>query len=91
MTNIVEPHGTEIAAPTTAGTGSNVGSALRVRVCNSDASTAHLLTIQKADETVIGTMTLAPGEVVVVVKGATDELFAGNNAVKLVKCGYPRG
>lgn len=93
MTNIVEPHGTEIAAPTTAGTGSNVGSALRVRAVNTSATAAHLLTLQQSDSdnTLIASMTLAPMEAVVVTKDATDEIFAGNAAVKLVRCGYPRG
>ena len=91
MTNIVQPLAAEIAAPTTTGTASTVGSALRVRAVNTSATAAHLLTIQQSDNTLIASMTLAPMEAVVVTKNATDEIFAGNAAVKLVRCGYPRG
>lgn len=91
MTNIVQPLAAEIAAPTTTGTASTVGSALRVRAVNTSATAAYLLTIQQSDNTLIASMTLAPMEAVVVTKNATDEIFAGNAAVKLVRCGYPRG
>lgn len=93
MTNIVQPLAAEIAAPTTTGTASTVGSALRVRAVNTSATAAHLLTIQQGDSdgTLIASMTLAPTEAVVVTKNSTDEIFAGNAAVKLVRCGYPRG
>ena len=92
MTNIVQPLAAEIAAPTTTGTASTVGSALRVRCgqykCNCGI---NLLTIQQSDNTLIASMTLAPMEAVVVTKNHSDEIFAGNASLSAVRCGYPRG
>jgi len=74
--------GTEIAAPVTTGAGSNVGNATMVR-CYNSGSTARLVTVQLADNTAIGTFTLAAGAVEYVDKDNTDEIFAAHAEVLL--------
>lgn len=81
---MIKIKGTETAAPTTTGAGTNLGNATMVRVYNSHATTAHLVTVTTADEaSVIGTFTLAAGAVEYVDKNNTDEIFAANAAVLL--------
>jgi hypothetical protein len=74
--------GTEAAAPTSTGAGSNVGNATMVR-CYNSGSTARLVTVQLADNTAIGTFTLAAGAVEYVDKDNTDEIFAAHAEVLL--------
>ncbi len=74
--------GTEVAAPTTTGAGSNVGNATMVR-CYNSGSNARLVTVQLADNTAIGTFTLAPGAVEYIDKDNTDEIFAAHAEVLL--------
>tara|TARA_Y100001951_G_scaffold75198_1_gene62151 strand:+ start:221 stop:493 length:273 start_codon:yes stop_codon:yes gene_type:complete len=73
---------TEAAAPTSTGAGTNLNNATHVRVYNSGSS-ARLVTIQQADNTAIGTFTLAPLQVEYVDKNITDEVFAAHAEILL--------
>ena len=81
--------GTEAALGTSTGAASNFSRAIYVRLFNSGASTTrHLVTLEQADGTDIGTMTLAGGESVVIHKNPTDKLFAANAGVKGAAVGF---
>jgi len=71
----------ELAAPTSSGAGITVDKARMVRVYNGHSSDV-LVTVQQADNTLIGTFTLVTKGVEYVQKNQTDEMFAGNAAVK---------
>ena len=64
--------GTEALGITT--NGSNFGNAKTVRLVNT-TTTGYLVTLEQADGTDIGTMTLMGGESVVIHKNPTDKLF----------------
>ncbi len=74
--------GTEIAAPTSAGAGTNLGNATMVR-CYNSGGTDRLITVQLADNTLIGTFTLKTKEVEYVDKNITDEVFAAHAEILL--------
>lgn len=90
MANFVTPIAAEVAAPINTGSAINVGEANVVRAVNA-STTPYLLTIQEADNTIIGSMTLAANESAIIQKKPTDEVFAANAAVKLSPVSYPRG
>jgi len=69
--------GTEQAAPTTSGAGTNLSNATMIR-CYNSGSTDRLITIQLADNTAIGTFTLKTKEVEYVDKDITHEIFAAH-------------
>ena len=71
--------GTEIALGITTGA-SNFGNAKTVRLVNT-TTTGYLVTLEQADGTDIGTMTLMGGESVVIHKNPTDKLFGTNAGV----------
>jgi len=71
-----------IDAPTSSGAGSNVNNATHVRVYNS-GGTIRLVTVQEADNTLIGTFNLAAGAVEYVDKNITDEIFAAHGDIQL--------
>lgn len=80
---MIKLKGSQAAAPAS-GSATNLGNATMVRVYNSHATTAYLVTVTTADEAaVIGTFTLAAGAVEYVDKNNTDEIFAANAAVLL--------
>ena len=60
----------------------SLSNATMVRVYNS-GSTARLVTVQLADNTAIGTFTLAGGAVEYVDKNNTDEIFAAHAEILL--------
>ncbi len=73
----------ESAAPAS-GSATNLNNATMVRVYNSHASTAYLVTVTNKDEAaVLGSFTLGAGQVEYVDKNLTDEVFAANAAIKL--------
>ena len=74
--------GDEIPAPTSTGTGTSVGNATMVRCFNS-GGTDRLITVQLADNTLIGTFTLKTKEVEYVDKNITDEIFAAHADIKI--------
>ena len=74
--------GTEQAAPTSSGAGTNLGNASMIR-CYNSGGTDRLITIQLADNTAIGTFTLAGGAVEYVDKNITDEIFAAHAEILL--------
>ena len=77
----------EIAAPTSTGAASTVGSSIFVRVVNS-GTTAYLVTIVDAPSgNVIGSTTVAGQESMILNKAKTDCIFAANAAIKLSSVG----
>ena len=79
--------GTEAAAGVNTGAASNVGSATLVRVTNSGSS-SHLVTLEEAGGTDIGTFTLSGGATEYVDKAPTDKIFAANAEIKLVSVAF---
>jgi len=83
---IFKPITTEAALGTSSGAASNVGSSEFVRLTNTaNENTEHLVTLEEAGGTDIGTFTLEGHESVIIQKEATDKLFAADAAV--VACG----
>ena len=77
----------EIAAPTSTGAASTVGSTIFVRVVNS-ATTAYLVTVVDAPSgNVVGSTTVAGGETLIINKAKSDCIFAANAAIKLSSVG----
>ena len=79
---MIKVKGTEAAAPTSTGAGTNVGNATMVR-CYNSGGTDRLITVQLADNTAIGTFTLKTKEVEYVDKDHTDEIFAAHADILL--------
>ena len=69
--------GTEVAAPTSTGAGTNLGNATMVRCFNS-GGTDRLITVQLADNTLIGRFTLRQYTVEYVDKNITDHMWAAH-------------
>ena len=69
--------GAETACGTNVGAASTFQDSTDVRLFNS-GSTNRLLTVADADDTTIGTMTLADGEVTFIRKDKTDQIFAAH-------------
>jgi len=80
MANIIKLKGTEAACGVNTGAASNFGSATIVRLVNTTTS-AHLVTLEEAGGTDIGTCTVAAGEVIFIKKNPTDKIFAANAGV----------
>lgn len=85
--NLIVLQGTEAACGTATGTASNFGGASAVRLINTGTA-IHLVTLEQAGGTDIGTCTIAPKEVVVLKKAPTDKIFAANAAVLGVAVGF---
>ena len=79
---MIKVKGTEAAAPTSTGAGTNVGNATMVR-CYNSGGTDRLVTVQQADNTLIGTFTLKTKEVEYVDKDHTHEIFAAHADILL--------
>ena len=79
--------GTQAACGTATGTASNFGGASAVRLVNSTTA-VHLVTLEQADGTDIGTFSLAGGESEIVKKSPTDKIFAANAGVLGVAVGF---
>ena len=73
--------GTEAAAPTSSGAGTNLGNATMVR-CYNSGGTDRLITVQLADNTLIGTFTLKTKEVEYVDKNITDHMWVAHAEIK---------
>ena len=92
---IFKPITTEAALGTSTGAASNVGSSEFVRLHNTAATgTEHLVTLEEAGGTDIGTFSLDGADTVIIQKEATDKLFAANAAVlacgvRLIATGQP--
>jgi len=83
---IFTPKTTEAALGTDDSGSSNISSSEFVRLFNSAAAgTEHLVTLNKADGTDVGTFSLDGHESVIIQKTSTDKLFAANAAV--LACG----
>ena len=85
--NLVVLQGTEAVCGTNTGGASNFGGASAVRLINTGTA-VHLVTLEQADGTDIGTCTIAPKEVVVLKKAPTDKIFAADAGVKGVAVGF---
>ena len=79
--------GTQAACGTTSGAASNFGSASAVRLINTHTA-AHLVTLEQAGGTDIGTFTWAAGATEVLKKAPTDKIFAANAGVLGVAVGF---
>jgi len=79
--------GTQAACGTSSGAASNFGGASAVRLVNTHTS-AHLVTLEEAGGTDIGTFTLAAGETEILKKSPTDKIFAANAGVLGVAVGF---
>tara|TARA_B100000768_G_C11272741_1_gene374241 strand:+ start:2009 stop:2278 length:270 start_codon:yes stop_codon:yes gene_type:complete len=85
-----QPLSAEIASPVLTANGTTVGSARLVR-CVNTTTTAHLITLQQEDNTIIGSMTLAGGDTCIIPKKSVEELFSANAGVRLTSITIPRG
>ena len=79
---MIKVAGTASPATTTHGASTNIDKATMVR-CYNSGGTARLITVQLADNTAIGTFTLAAGAVEYVDKNITDEIFAAHADIKI--------
>ncbi len=83
---IFKPVTTEAALGTSTGAASNVSSSEFVKLFNSaNQNTQHLVTLEQADGTDIGTFTVGGHESIIIHKEPTDKLFAADAAV--LACG----
>ena len=83
-----KPLTTEIAAPTTSGTASNLSAANVVRAVNVGA-TAVLVTLATSAGATVGTFTVIAGDTVYIDKDKTQKVFAASADVKLTSVTYP--
>jgi diaminopimelate epimerase len=90
MTNMYSPLSAEVTAGTSSGTSVTVSSAKIVRAVNA-STTPHLVTLIDDTDAVVGSMTLAANESVVIPKVKNHKLFAANAAVKFTKITQPKG
>ena len=79
---MIKVAGAERAATITHGASTNIDKATMVRCFNS-GGTDRLITVQLADNTLIGTFTLKTKEVEYVDKNITDEIFAAHAEILL--------
>jgi hypothetical protein len=79
--------GTQAACGTLTGTASTFGNSNAVRLFNSGTA-VHLVTLEKADGTDIGTISLNAKAEIVLRKSPTDKIFAANAAVLGVPVGF---
>lgn len=80
--------GAEAALPTTVGAASSFSQATVVRLYNSSASTAHLVTLLNSEYQGIGSMTIPAGTTEFIEKNHGDLLLAANAEVKGAKVGF---
>jgi hypothetical protein len=85
--NTIVLRGTEAACATATESASNFGGASLVRLINTGTA-VHLVTLEQAGGTDIGTCTIAPKEVVFLRKSPTDKIFAADAGVKGVAVGF---
>jgi hypothetical protein len=79
--------GTQAACGTLTGTASTFGNSNAVRLFNSGTA-VHLVTLEKADGTDIGTISLNAKAEITLRKSPTDKIFAANAAVLGVPVGF---
>ena len=79
--------GTQVACGTLTGTASSFGNSNAVRLFNSGTA-VHLVTLEKADGTDIGTISLNAKAEIILRKSPTDKIFAANAAVLGVPVGF---
>ena len=80
MASTLEILGTQTACGTTTGAASNFGKARYVRLFNSGTA-VHLVTVEEADGTDIGTFSLNAKDSLVIHKLPAHKIFAANAAV----------
>ena len=74
--------GASAAAGANVGAASTVQDSTEVLIVNTTAN-PHLVTIANSSDTTLGTFNLAGGDMVVLVKAASDQIFAANVGVTL--------
>ena len=79
--------GTQAACGTLTGTASTFGNSNAVRLFNSGTA-VHLVTLEQADGTDIGTISLNAKAEIILRKSPTDKIFAANAAVLGVPVGF---
>jgi hypothetical protein len=79
--------GTQAACGTLTGTASTFGNSNAVRLFNSGTA-VHLVTLEQADGTDIGTISLNAKAEIILRKSPTDKIFAANAAVLGVAVGF---
>jgi len=79
--------GTETACGTTSGAASTFGNMGSVRLFNSGTA-VRLITLEKADGTDIGTISINAKADIVLRKGKSDKIFASSADVKCVGVGF---
>ena len=70
------------ATATGSGNASNFGKATHVLAVNTADSSTYLVTRDNASDTTLGTFTLPPNAMMIVVKEMTDKLYGAHNAVE---------
>jgi len=79
--------GTQAACGTTSGAASTFGNSNVVRLFNGGTA-VHLVTLEKADGTDIGTISINAKADILLRKSPTDKIFAANAAVLGVPVGF---
>jgi len=79
--------GTQAACGTLTGTASTFGNSNAVRLFNGGTA-VHLVTLEQADGTDIGTISLNAKAEIILRKSPTDKIFAANSAVLGVAVGF---
>ena len=79
--------GTQAACGTLTGTASTFGNSNAVRLFNGGTA-VHLVTLEQADGTDIGTISLNAKAEIILRKSPTDKIFAANAAVLGVAVGF---
>jgi len=79
--------GTQAACGTLTGTASTFGNSNAVRLFNGGTA-VHLVTLEQADGTDIGTISLNAKAEIILRKSPTDQIFAANAAVLGVAVGF---
>ena len=79
--------GTQTACGTTTGAASTFGNSNAVRLFNGGTA-VHLVTLEEADGTDIGTISLNAKAEIILRKSPTDKIFAANAAVLGVAVGF---
>ena len=77
--------GSEAACGTSVGAASTFQNAMDVRLVNS-GSTNRLVTVANSSDTTLATFTLAAGEIQIIRKKPTDQIFAAHAEVLGVGC-----
>lgn len=89
MANITQVLGAQAALPTSTGTATSISEAPVVRLYNSDASNAYLVSVVESQGgAAVGSFTMPAGSVEFLRKNYTQCIFAENAAILCAKVGF---